>query len=171
MKHIRKLLIAFCLIGVAGAAQSDEDGLVYSDDHTLSCLGAGTHMAEYEACIGVSANACMEDTAGGFSTYGMGGCLSRELEFWDARLNQVYQSQMARAKQTDNDMDAGEGVPSQAKALRAMQRAWIPFRDATCDYERSQWGGGTGGGPAALSCLLTMTAKQVFYLEHAGLGG
>lgn len=167
-----KNYLAFCVIlAMSSAAQADDDGLVYSDDHTVSCLEAGTHMAEFEACIGVSANACMEDTPGGFSTYGMGGCLSRELDYWDGRLNQVYKEQRARAKQIDIDMGAGDGVPSQAIALRDMQRAWITFRDATCDYERSHWGGGTGGGPAALSCHLTMTAKQVFYLEHAGMGG
>ena len=53
-----------------------------------------------------------------------------------------------------------------AVALRAMQRAWIGFRDATCDYERSLWGGGTGGGPATAACLMRMTGEQTLYLER-----
>ncbi|MCB1367163.1 MAG: DUF1311 domain-containing protein [Rhodobacteraceae bacterium] len=146
--------------------------LTYSDRHSATCLAAGSSLPEREACIGLSANACMEDTMGGYSTAGMVGCLSLELDWWDARLNRVYSDAMAAAKANDREMGAGDnGVPSMAAALKAMQRAWIPYRDAKCDYERSFWGGGTGGGPAALGCLLNLTAKQALYLEFSGPGG
>jgi uncharacterized protein YecT (DUF1311 family) len=65
--------------------------------------------------------------------------------------------------------DLGSAAPSQGDALKNMQRAWIAYRDATCDYERSHWGGGTGGGPATVSCLMYMTAEQALYLEADGL--
>ena len=45
-------------------------------------------------------------------------------------------------------------------------KRWIGYRDATCDYERSQWGGGTGGGPATLGCLMRLTGEQTLYLEQ-----
>jgi uncharacterized protein YecT (DUF1311 family) len=52
----------------------------------------------------------------------------------------------------------GLTVPPVAEALRDMQRAWIAYRDASCDYERAQWGGGTGGGPATAGCLMRTRA-------------
>lgn len=163
-----RLAAVWLLLPVAALAQD----LTYSNDHTENCLAAGSSMPEHEACIGTSANACMEDTPGGYSTAGMVGCLSLELDWWDARLNRVYGNRMAAAKVADREMGAGENnVPSMADALKAMQRAWIPYRDATCDYERSFWGGGTGGGPAALACLLHLTAKQAMYIEQSGVGG
>ncbi len=160
-------IAAVILLAVSSNALAQD--LVYSDDHTVSCMGANEPNIAFQACVGVSANACMEDTQGGFSTGGMGGCLDRELAYWDARLNRSYKALMKREKATDVDMaEVDSNIPSLVKSLRAMQLAWIPFRDATCDYERAQWGDGTGGGPATLSCLMMMTAKQVQYLESAG---
>lgn len=117
-------------------------------------------------CIGVYADACMEATDGGRSTVGMGGCLEREHWYWDARLNVAYKVVRSAAKATDVEMtEIGSSAPKQADALKMMQRPWITYRDTTCDYERSLWGGGTGGGPAALSCHMTLTAEQALYLE------
>lgn len=118
------------------------------------------------ACIGAEASRCMDVTEGGYSTAGMVACMGLELDWWDARLNEVYPR--IRAEAREMDATAGEYAPSQADALLAMQRAWIGFRDARCAYERSMWGGGTGGGPASVGCLLQMTAEQVLYLENAG---
>ena len=47
-----------------------------------------------------------------------------------------------------------------------MQRAWIGYRDAACAYEASQWGGGTGAGPAAVGCMMTLTGRQALALEE-----
>jgi len=144
------------------AAQS----LTYSDEHTASCLEAGSSLEQKKACIGVSANACMEDTVGGFSTVAMGGCLDKERQWWDARLNVAYQTRMRNDKATDSQNAAdGFSAPGLSKALRAMQRSWISFRDNNCAYESAQFGGGTGQGPALLGCLLTMTAEQTLFLE------
>ena len=107
---------------------------------------------------------CMTANQSGGSTVGMGGCLSKELDWWDARLNAAYGALMKREKADDAEY-GGEGIPAKAPALRAMQRAWIAWRDATCDYERSQWGGGTGGGPATVGCLMRLTGEQALYLE------
>lgn len=147
---------------VPAAAQD----LTFDASHTASCLALATTQDDKRACIGSAADACMEDSDGGYSTVGMGGCLSMELDWWDARLNLAYSKLMKREKADDAEYaDQSDYIPSKSKALRAMQRAWIPFRDARCDYERSQWGGGTGGGPATVSCLLQMTAEQTLYLQ------
>lgn len=140
--------------------------MTFSDIHTEACLQEAVGPAETAACPGSSAQQCMTDTDGGETTVGMGMCLHQELEYWDRRLNTTYQQAMAEAQEIDTELvEMGSSVPSIADALLKMQRAWIPFRDATCDYERVQWGGGTGGGPATVSCLLDLTARQVFLLE------
>ena len=138
--------------------------LPYSDVQTLQCLQYAANPDAQTACIGLSSSACMNTELGG-TTVGMGGCLDAEWQLWDRMLNQNYQLRMAEAKQIDAEMrDIGATVPSQASALRAMQRAWITFRDASCDYERSKWGGGTGGGPATVACWLELTGQQALAL-------
>ena len=162
---------ALCLIAFLPMTATAQD-LVFSPVQTESCLAGASNEAQMRDCIGVSANACMAATPGGETTVGMRGCLEREWQYWDARLNAAYQSKMAEAKGIDAEMAGlGATVPSQADALRSMQRAWIPFRDGKCEYEYSQWGGGTGGGPAITACLMQETGEQALYLENAGLGG
>lgn len=119
-------------------------------------------------CIGRAATACMKDSVGGDSTVGMGGCLDRELQVWDGMLNTEYQRVVAVMERRDAE-GAEYNVPPMQPALRDMQRAWVVYRDATCDFERSQWGGGTGGGPATIGCLMRLTAEQALYLSTEGL--
>lgn len=137
--------------------------LTFDTIHTTACLVEATEYGQRLNCIGASANQCMETSEGGYSTYGMSGCLSEEYAYWDQRLNIAYKAlkEITKAR----DLDKFETAPSQSEALLDMQRAWIPFRDAKCDFERSEWGGGTGGGPATYSCLMYETAKQALYLE------
>jgi uncharacterized protein YecT (DUF1311 family) len=150
----------FGLIFALSAPLAEAQTLAFSIAPTESCLASGGDAA---ACAGAAADACMHATEGGFSTAAMSGCLDRELQWWDDRLNASYGFAMEDATRRDAE-DDGFG-PSREAALRAMQRAWIPYRDRRCDYIRSQWGGGTGGGPAALDCLLRETARQTWFIE------
>lgn len=150
-----------CALPEAGQAQE----LIFDMHQTLSCIQAAPTGAAARDCIGASANACMNATDMGGTTVGMGGCIDSELTYWDDRLNASYGSLRAKDRSEDAEFGGSAGYASQAEALRDMQRAWIVWRDATCDYERAQWGGGTGGGPATLGCLLRLTAEQALYLE------
>ncbi|SMX28566.1 hypothetical protein TRP8649_02691 [Pelagimonas phthalicica] len=152
---MRLLALSFSLIASSAMAQD----LVYSDRDTDLCYQSAQ---EPMGCIGLSAAQCMEDT--GYATVVEAGCYDRELQYWDRLLNANYRAKMAQAKENDR-LNEGFG-PSQAEALKTMQRAWIPFRDASCDYERSLWGGGTGGSPAQLNCLMTETARQAITLGY-----
>ncbi len=138
-------------LGLPATAQE----MAFTPDATEACLAGGGG----EACIGASAQLCIS-APDGYSTVGMGYCLDAEREYWDARLNDTYQRLVAE----EAARDAGAAPPLVA-SLRAMQRAWIGFRDATCDYERAQWGGGTGQGPATAACLMRETARQAMRLE------
>lgn len=161
---LKRTLIAAILASPATPLAAQD--LTFNTEITASCVAHAPDLAGQMACVGASANACMEDTPGGSSTVAMSGCLDRELQYWDDKLNEHYASALRRARDADEYVD---GTPS-ATALREMQRAWIPFRDATCDYERSHWGGGTGGGPATYSCLMRLTGQQALYLVNSGIG-
>lgn len=138
-------------------AQASE--LVFSAEYTNACLEDGG----WRDCIGLAAQRCMETTPGGHSTHGMNACLDAEREWWDDRLNTNYRA--LREIERAADVDAPPGQPLFADALRDMQRAWIAFRDATCNYEVLYWYGGTGATTAWQSCQLHLTAEQALALR------
>ncbi|MFV0302459.1 MAG: lysozyme inhibitor LprI family protein, partial [Paracoccus sp. (in: a-proteobacteria)] len=71
-----------------------------------ACLSSQTGLAR-EVCIGMAANSCMASELGG-SGIGMGYCLWKELEIWDAKLNEVYPQLIARAEASDAEAE-GQG--------------------------------------------------------------
>lgn len=120
-------------------------------------------------CVGVAASLCQYE-GGGSSTAGVAMCLNAEAEVWDKRLNKAYSDLIAKVASSDEELKGLlasfiEGEP----LLRQMQRNWIAFRDAACEFERSTWGGGTGAGPASTACVMQLTAEQYFRLQdHLG---
>ncbi len=159
---MRWLLIL--LLAMPAAAQD----VVFDPEMTEQCLGIVAE-DEQRSCIGRSASDCMKDTEGGETTVGMGGCLDAERAYWDTRLNAEYARLQSVAASADAELDTlDSAAPRLAPPLREMQRQWIAFRDATCDFERVQWGGGTGGGPATLECLMRLTGEQALYLSTQG---
>ena len=117
------------------------------------------------SCIGIAAGACMGTDE---TTVGMGYCLEQEWMYWDDQLNAVYKAAKAEAAATDRDMAPPLNV--QEQSLKEMQRAWIAFRDARCNWEATLWMGGTGSGPAQLACLMQETGRQALTLQILGLG-
>ena len=81
-----RILALIALMASPVAAQD----LIFTPAHTEACLASTQSYDGRHACVGVSAQRCMEDTAGGQTTYGMGGCLSAEFEYWDQQLNALY---------------------------------------------------------------------------------
>ncbi|MDM7459289.1 MAG: DUF1311 domain-containing protein [Paracoccus sp. (in: a-proteobacteria)] len=154
-------------VTIQSATHADETVLRFQPDLVTNCLAvAGPDQDQAQTCIGLAAKACMEQP-GGFSTVGMGQCLAREYDLWDGLLNEYYGQVMAAARGADTRMAGlGSAATEQATALRDAQRRWIDWRDAACAYEYSRWGGGTGGGPASAQCMLTLTARQVLWLDQ-----
>lgn len=151
---------SFLLSAVLALPALAED-IAFEPERIERCLSSGGG----GACIGVAAAACA-DTPNGSTTVGLGFCYGAERDWWDQRLNQTYATLMARERAVDAESkEYGMSIPPTAPALRDMQRAWIVFRDAACAYEYSQWGGGTGGGPAHAACTMRMTAEQTLALE------
>ncbi len=140
--------------------------LVFSMRATDDCIGDVRPGAE-AACVGRSAEQCMIDSEGGGSNLGASACYGKELEAWDARLNDWYAEALREAREADADMEGMSFTPpSQEEALRQMQRAWITFRDAKCEHVASLYQGGTGAGPASAECQMYETGAQAIYLRR-----
>lgn len=160
---MRSVFVLMALLGAGSGAAGAQD-ISFTVAPTLVCLAEAEGAARFD-CVGAAADICMSKPSGG-STVGMWFCLGRELGYWDDRLNATYaelrrveRAVMAEAERLELR------VPDTVLALREMQRAWMRFRDASCTYEFSTWGGGTGGGPANTACLLELTGRQALQLE------
>lgn len=71
------------------------------------------------------------------------GCLEGALASEDKRLNSVYGQVMSSEK-----------PQSEKDTLRAAQRLWIPYRDATCAYE------GKSAAGQAIRCKIRLTGER-----------
>jgi uncharacterized protein YecT (DUF1311 family) len=152
------------LVFLTSTAWAAED-LPFSPAATDACLAAAGSAGMREDCIGASAKACYS-REGVYSNYAIGVCFGAEADYWDERLNAAYTALLAVEREMQKEMrDIGATVPDTVLALREMQRAWIPYRDAACWYEYTTWGGGSGGGPANAECLMHVTAEQALDLE------
>lgn len=154
----RQVMALVALTCLPGGLLAQE--IIFDPGLTVSCIAADPG----EECIGLSANNCIERSGEGLTTVSVVSCIDHELEWWDDRLNAVYQNLKARL----TELDAGKPgyAPSRVEALKDMQRAWIPYRDAVCLFEAAEWGGGTKAGPATVRCLMHETALRALYLER-----
>jgi uncharacterized protein YecT (DUF1311 family) len=151
------------LIALSGPVMAQDGMPEFDGDLVDSCLSEQTR--NLASCISKAANTCIE-SEGGYTTVGMSYCLSQELDHWDGLLNQAYGALMTKAKANDAEMASlGSAAPQQAPLLTQMQRDWIAYRDSTCAFEGSLWGGGTGAGPAGTGCMLEKTAAQYLWLN------
>ena len=158
-----KTVIFVSALLAASAAMAQD--LEFSPSATETCLSTVRGGLEQQVCIGLSAAACI-NTPDGYSTAGTAACYGKELDYWDGRLNAAYADLRAVEQTADEEMaELGSAAPKMAPALQDMQRAWIPYRDATCFYEVTQRGGGSGAGPASTECVMRLTALQALALE------
>ena len=116
-------------------------------------------LTQAEASNGVAescANAAMDKCADfpeNQTTMGSIQCSDAAAKAWDTLLNQYYQD--ARAKLND------EGKTT----LRDAQRAWIPFREKSCQVWHSVFEGGSLGRQIAADCFRAETARRALELR------
>lgn len=89
----------------------------------------------------------------GLTQAGMTQCAGQDLAFWDGLLNNAYQQVIAR-------LDAAS-----EESLRAAQRAWITYRDLTCEMEQARYAGGSIAPMIGLSCQARLTERRARDLE------
>lgn len=87
------------------------------------------------------------------STYDMRLCIDAQLQKADKELNETYKRAQAAVKQYD---DSGEI----SKRLVTAEKAWMTFRDASCDLEGAQMLGGSGETVILLGCHLDKTQQR-----------
>lgn len=84
---------------------------------------------------------------------GINYCLGEQHAFWDSLLNNAYQQVIAERDGADEER------------LRVAQRAWIIYRDASCEMEAGAMGGGSGEAMLRLGCLARLTERRARDLE------
>ena len=115
--------------------------------------------------LGLAAVSCTDDP-GQQSNAGMTGCFGVELNPWEELLNAACGRLMAVENAIEAGFEASESsVSNPAEALHDMQRAGMNWCTASWLYKRSQWGGGTGGGPAVNECAMHLTVAQARMLD------
>jgi uncharacterized protein YecT (DUF1311 family) len=87
------------------------------------------------------------------SNLGTADCYRIERVIWDEILNEKYKKLMAAIED-----------PNVQVKLKEMQRAWIAFRDTTCDFywHKVQ---GSMSVPMTAACQLRETARRAFLLD------
>lgn len=97
------------------------------------------------------------------TTYEMQDCAARDYAAADAELNTVYKAARDYMKWLDQDLP--ENLKGAPDALRAAQRAWIPFRDAACVAEGFQFRGGSMESLIVLACKTELTRQRTEQLR------
>lgn len=153
------LAFGLCLMGSSASAQD-----FTIDAHLIDrCLGINQDTPMF--CVGQQARACYDDYGGGADMV-LAACLEAEAAYWDGALNQVYQEVLALVEREQN-MDIGYLPDQLTDATRAMQRAWIAYRDATCGLDLARaFPFGSAAGPASGECMMRETARQYFQLQR-----
>lgn len=151
--------------GTAFAQDNTVTEIPYDGGVLTACLKDAADDAR-RACIGKASSLCME-TPDGSTTVGMVSCTGQELRQWDAMLNDSYAALIGQSAEADRELaDLGSAAQPSEPVLRDAQRKWLAWRDAECSFVASQFQGGTGAGPAANGCAMTLTAERALALRE-----
>lgn len=105
-----------------------------------------------EDCLNAAMSPCV-NAPGGETTLGAIACASAALTAWDKLLNEYY-------------LEARAGLDAEGQlALRDAQRAWISFRDKSCDVWLAVFRGGSLGRQIRADCLRETTARRALDLR------
>lgn len=159
------ILVLALAMPVGVAVAEAPEGPAYRPEILQNCLAAKTGDEDRSVCIGASSDDCMT-SAQGQTTAGMVQCLGLELADWDNMLNDTYRKLVTQQKAADAALAAsGSSIkPQRVEKLQKMQRDWISYRDAACQFDAAQWDGGSGSGPSATGCALGLTGHQALFL-------
>ncbi|MDN3721195.1 lysozyme inhibitor LprI family protein [Roseibium salinum] len=100
----------------------------------------------------------------------MTGCAEQDWQNADAELNIAYKAAMAKMQEIDGYLD--DNLIGAAETLREAQRAWIPYRDKTCEAYGFLARGGSLESQLVYGCLADLTRQRTGELNDltGGLG-
>jgi uncharacterized protein YecT (DUF1311 family) len=116
---------------------------------SLALLFASPAQAQ-EAVLSKTFSSCMEKSGG--VTSEMLECSNTEMTDQEKRLNTAYQALLKDVK------------AKRKEELRKVQRLWVSFRKANCDFYHDA-DGGTLASLSSASCYLSATANRAKELE------
>jgi uncharacterized protein YecT (DUF1311 family) len=105
---------------------------------------------EEECAFKLVADPCIEKNG---SNLGTADCYRIETVIWDAILNDNYKALMEAIDDKDDQ-----------NKLKEMQRAWVAYRDTTCDFYWYKIHGSMSV-PMTAACQLRETARRAMLLE------
>lgn len=176
-----------------------EGTLVFTPEATAECLSISRPI-ERAPCIGLAAQACIEQSPGGDTAPGRIACFTAETAFWESLIAASVDQDAALADMT-SAAQAGSGAPApDSEAVRdeatgdeatgdetvrdeghadggaqgpldRVQTAWVSYRDALCDATAQRRGEGAARATAQAECRLSETARHALWLEQfVGVG-
>ena len=127
----------------------------------LLCGSAFAQMPSELATIDAKLTTCLAKSGG--VTPAIDNCNERAKTSADLILNRIYGAWVEQLKQPAKDAvsDSAEIL----KRLIASERAWITYRDTSCDLESTSMLGGTGETNVYGHCLHVKTKQRVLDLE------
>jgi uncharacterized protein YecT (DUF1311 family) len=103
------------------------------------------------------------DCANTMVQFELNQCAYADWQAADGALNTAWQAALAVAKGWDAGLPAAER--GAARTLRDGQRAWITFRDLTCEAEGFAMRGGSAEPLVVFGCLRALTLDRTRQLE------
>ncbi|MGL4237530.1 lysozyme inhibitor LprI family protein [Tabrizicola sp.] len=117
------------------------------------------------ACMaGHAASADVANCANAVTQMELNECAYADWQAADADLNAVYKVVIARLKQWDANLPRDE--KSTVETLRQAQRAWIIFRDKTCEAEGDAMDGGSAEPLLVYGCMRRVTIDRTVELQE-----
>jgi uncharacterized protein YecT (DUF1311 family) len=114
------------------------------------------------ACLTLPAAAQEVDCANAMAQQDMNQCAYADWEAADAELNDAYRNAIALLTQWDANLPQDE--QGGAAALKEAQRAWITFRDKTCEAEGYAMKGGSAEPLLIYGCMRLVTEERTNHL-------
>ena len=150
---MRRTLVILALIAASCSPVAPQSAEAQQQASIAACVAAATTHDALWQCKGVAASPCM-NTPGGETTMGMIDCNGREQEQWQALMD----AEIARVNADDDGRSA---------QLAASNAAWEAWRQAECEYQASEYEGGSLAGVMAAACSADLTADRVIALTWA----
>jgi len=92
-------------------------------------------------------------------------CLDKTQEEVDASLNITYQRFIKTLKKMEVDSLANMPKGLLVESLKNAQRAWISYRDRSCDFDANLGYGGTAAETNRIACVVRITKQRLDELE------
>ena len=168
----------------AAEEESADDNAPPSNPEAWFTAAAATRAkaARYAAenCIGIVAGPCAAEA--NYSLMGEDACIGAERETWDTLLNEAYRERLGLPPGGEETADEDAAKPRAAEPLpdcmpmaceasahdnlRKTQRAFAAWREAMCEQNYIESGGGRENQIDISRCHMSLTAQQVIWLQN-----